>query len=175
MTKLYVKRIKEFPGYSAGNDGHIYSFWTIGRNAKIDYLKEPKKLAGGLNGSGYLHVVLVSNGNDKVRMIHRLIAETFYGKVRKNLMVSHKDGNKLNNTLENLCWETLSKNMQRKKLHGTDGRGCKNSRAKITNKQLITIRKLLTGQRLTHKQIGSIFDVSRVFITKIANNYRYTI
>ena len=44
-----------------------------------------------------------------------------------------------------------------------------------TEKQYNEIMELLKQKKLTHKKIGELFNVNRVFITKINNKYRYNI
>lgn len=109
----------------------------------------------------------------KTRSAHRLIYEAFNGKVPIGKVVSHKDGNMYNNALSNLICETQKQNLSRRLEHGTDDRGFKNSRAKINEEQLAIINKLLEEGDMTHEAIGKFFGVSRVFITKIKNKYRY--
>lgn len=178
MTELNFKflPVENFDGYYACSDGFIYSCWTVGVGAKIIYDKRLKKLSCSINkGTGYKHVVLVKNRKHYSKDVHVLIAETFHGKRPKGLTVSHKDGNKLNNKPRNLIYETHSDNHNRKKLHGTDDRGYKNSRALINKIQLEKIRTLIKKRKFTHKQIGEKFGLSRVFITKIKNGNRYNL
>jgi hypothetical protein len=63
--------------------------------------------------SGYKYVGLVNtSGKQKAKGIHRLLAETFLFNPdpRKYIEVNHIDGNKFNNSLENLEWCTSSEN-----------------------------------------------------------------
>ena len=57
--------------------------------------------------SGYRQIVV----NGKLRSVHRLIMEAFHG--QSDLTVDHIDGNKLNNSLDNLEYVTLSENIKR--------------------------------------------------------------
>ena len=91
------------------------------------------------------------------------------------MTASHLNGIRDDNRLENLKWETMSENHHRKKEHGTDDRGYKNSRALINKEQLEKIWELLKDGKKTHKEIGEMFGVGRAFITKINNKYRYNL
>ena len=62
--------------------------------------------------NGYLSVGLYSNSKRKNYKIHRLVAITFLTNPNNLEVVNHKDGNKINNCLENLEWVTLSENAQ---------------------------------------------------------------
>lgn len=149
-------------GYFAGEDGYIYS---------TKQMKILRKLVSSKSnsGTGYYQVSI----DGKSRLVHRLVYEAFKGKIEIGKVVSHLDGNKYNNKPENLTSETQKENLSRKLIHGTDDRGFKNSRAKITEEQLKEIKTLLENKNLTHEKIGNKFGVSRVFITKIKNKNRY--
>ncbi len=60
-------------------------------------------LSINMSGSGYLFVRTVHG----TRYIHRLLAEAFIplDDDPKHYTVRHKDGNHLNNTIENLEWK----------------------------------------------------------------------
>lgn len=67
-----------------------------------------KPLKGFLNNCGYKRVQIGSSKNK--HFIHRLVAEVFLQKTIDKDFVNHKDGNKLNNSVENLEWVTRSEN-----------------------------------------------------------------
>lgn len=169
--------LKEYPYYFACSDGNIYS--KRGRGKTIDsYNNDFKKLKASksLSGKGYLQVNLPckdSKSGYRSKIVHRIIAEVFIGEIGENLTVSHLDGDKYNNTPINLKIESYSDNHKRKYEHGTMDNGFNNSRALISKEQLLEIRVLLKEGVLTHKEIGKLFGVNRVFITKINTNQRY--
>lgn len=51
---------------------------------------------------GYMYVTLVKNGIGHVHPVHMLVWESFKGKVPEGYVVRHKNGNKSDNSLENL-------------------------------------------------------------------------
>lgn len=62
--------------------------------------------------NGYLTINLCKDGGQKCCFVHRLVALTFLGEPSSpDLVVNHKDGNKLNNIPENLEWITQIENM----------------------------------------------------------------
>lgn len=61
---------------------------------------------------GYLQIKINLNGKSKHFYVHRLIAEEFIPNPNKLKCVNHKDGNKLNNKIDNLEWCTYSQNNQ---------------------------------------------------------------
>lgn len=92
--------------YMVSNLGSVRSLHN--RNTKDLILKY------GVSGSGYAIVTLCKGENRYTRTIHRLVAEAFLGESK--LVVNHKDGNKLNNRLDNLEYVTRSQNI----LHALD-------------------------------------------------------
>lgn len=65
-----------------------------------------KILTGDINNIGYRRITY----NKKHYFIHRLVAKYFVEGYEEGLVVNHKDGNKLNNTKDNLEWVTRSEN-----------------------------------------------------------------
>lgn len=56
------------------------------------------------------HVELWKDNKRTVKMIHRLVAEAFIPNPEGKPQVNHKDGNRYNNTVDNLEWCTSSEN-----------------------------------------------------------------
>lgn len=66
-----------------------------------------------IQNSGYLTVSVGDKlSGDSLYLVHRLVAETFIEKPSNKDYVNHKDGDKLNNCVDNLEWCTRSENMQ---------------------------------------------------------------
>lgn len=82
--------------YFASEDGGIY------RNGK--------KLSPINNGKGYFCVVLCVNGKTYRKYIHRLVCETYKENPHNKSEVNHIDGDKSNNSVNNLEWATRSEN-----------------------------------------------------------------
>ena len=96
MKQLIINNIKT--DYDINELGEIYSH------------KTNKILTGTIYNTGYRMVRLTINKEKKGYAIHRLVAETFIPNPDNLPIVNHKDGNKLNNTVENLEWVSVSKN-----------------------------------------------------------------
>lgn len=72
------------------------------------------------------HVELWKNNKRKVKLIHRLVAETFIPNPEGKPQVNHIDGNRMNNSVENLEWCTGSENSKHAYKTGlSKPRGCK--------------------------------------------------
>lgn len=70
------------------------------------------RLFGSINSYGYRVVSLTKNGKKKDHKVHRLLAKAFVHNPNPTLFdcVNHIDGNKLNNSLDNLEWCTRKHN-----------------------------------------------------------------
>lgn len=71
--------------------------------------------------------------------IHRLVAETFIPKIEGKTFVNHKDGNKLNNSVENLEWCTNQENLDHAWATGLCKHGEDTSQAKLTEQDVVLI------------------------------------
>ena len=89
--------------YQVSNMGRIWS------------LRTQRYLKGDLNSVGYLRVLLkAKNGKVKKEFVHRLVALAFIANPQNKTQVNHKDANKLNNTADNLEWNTCKENINQK-------------------------------------------------------------
>ena len=79
-----------------------------------------KNLSATLSPGGYPCVSLYSQGKEKKRYVHSLVAEAFIGTRPKGMEVCHNDGDPANNHLDNLRYDTHSDNMLDSVRHGTN-------------------------------------------------------
>lgn len=61
--------------------------------------------------SGYLQTTFTLNGKRTKYLVHRLVALHFISNPEDKKYVNHKNGNKLDNSVENLEWVTNSENI----------------------------------------------------------------
>jgi hypothetical protein len=92
------------------------------------------------------------HGGQTTIAVHRLVARAFCEGYEDHLQVNHKDGNKLNNTAQNLEWISGSKNCK----HAFDLGLTTSSRRKLTTENVFEAQDLLqSGVKLA--------DVARKF------------
>jgi hypothetical protein len=65
--------------------------------------------------------------------LHTVMLETFVGKRPEGAQASHKNGNRADNRVDNLAWETPSENNRRKEAHGTAMFGERNVQGRKTH------------------------------------------
>ena len=90
--------IPGYPGYQISNCGNIFS-----RKLERVITLHPDK-------DGYLRCGLYNNNIEKHFRIHRLVATAFIPNPEDKPQVNHKDGNKANNNVSNLEWNTVAEN-----------------------------------------------------------------
>jgi hypothetical protein len=76
----------------------------------VVYSKKGKPLKPSTNRGGYKIINVMVNGKAVGLSVHTAVLRSFVPKPFENATVNHKDGNKLNNSLNNLEWVTLSEN-----------------------------------------------------------------
>lgn len=113
----YWKDIKGFEGlYQISNYGNIKSlgrkYEYIGKNQfektfKTTRMHKEQLIKQIINAKGYYQVCLRKKYKKKNFLVHRLIAEAFIPNPENKPTINHKDGNTLNNSLNNLEWATM--------------------------------------------------------------------
>ena len=78
-----------------------------------------KPYCTGKKGNDYLTVRLYKNSRGADRKIHLLVLKTFVGLPPESMEACHNDGNRYNNKLSNLRWDTASSNTRDSIKHGT--------------------------------------------------------
>ena len=107
------KDIKDYEGlYQVSNLGNVRSLDRIVKNKSGQYIRKGQLLKKFINKKGYFVVNLRKNCDLKTKTIHRLIAEAFIENKYNYPCINHIDGNKLNNSINNLEWCTYSHNIK---------------------------------------------------------------
>lgn len=92
------KQIRDYLNYLIDEDGNVYN--TLSHNI----------LKGSIGENGYKYYRLSKDNKKKMFYAHRLVAEHFLSNPDNLPVVNHKDGNKLNNNVNNLEWVSYSEN-----------------------------------------------------------------
>lgn len=143
MNELW-KPVKGFEGeYEVSNFGRVKSLDTIQRrsNGRVmcDFKIKGKILKPFRTGKGDGYYTVSIHG--KFYKVHRLVATAFVPNPCNLPQVNHIDGDKTNNSVNNLEWVTNLENMQHAVRKGLRPLGGKVPNAKFTNEQVQEIRK----------------------------------
>lgn len=96
------------------------------------------------NGNVQLHI----NGKGRNSSVGKIVAETFLEKPNEKCLVNHKDGNRMNNRVENLEWITNQQNVN-----------------KVWEKRRIN-NTTNNGKTLIKKKRENIVEIDKSFLTK---------
>ena len=103
------------PGYENYYEiSNLANIRSINRSilTKSGYLKPEKErtLTQRISNKGYLTVTLSKNGQSNTKAVHRLLAQAFIPNPDNKPIINHRNGNKLDNAIDNLEWVTYSEN-----------------------------------------------------------------
>lgn len=165
-----LRPIEGFSDYEISEFGTVYS-WKSG---------ERKTLKQSIDIDGYKTVGLYKDGVCKRIKVHRLVANAFLPKIDGKTCVNHKDGNKWNNSRNNLEWCTRSENSSHASkngllVYGGKQRLGKAKQRRFTTEQINTIKELYFSDGVSQREIGKMFGcdhsvISEIVTEKIYNN-----
>jgi len=133
--------------YLASADGRVFS--TISN----------KELSLVNHSAGYLYVVI----NGKTALVHRLVAEAWVPNPDNLDFVNHKDGDKKNNTVENLEWCSRSHNLQ----HAYDT-GLRSKKLSVKDKD--EIKTMYAYGKHSQRALANMYKVNQKIIWNVLNN-----
>lgn len=128
----------EFKKYKIGN--REYSIYS---NGVVKY--GDKEITQNKDKDGYLVLSLWDDiyKRQERRRVHRLVAELFIPNPLNKKEVNHIDRDRSNNRVENLEWVTRKENIKHsKEAYSLSRIGSKNGRTKLTEDDVLKIRKM---------------------------------
>ena len=162
------------PAYRISRSGKVQSRWKrIGQGRG----KAPKLVLGETwhdltcltDAAGYAVVAL---GRRRRGRIANLLLDAFVGPRPAGQECRHLDGDRSNDSLENLAWGTSAENTEDQRRHGTLIGGERHGMAKLTNADVDKIRRM--AGTMTQRKIGEIFGVSQCHVSDIIHERRRT-
>ena len=140
--------------YEVHSDGKIYS------NAR----KTKVELVGKITKHGYRLILLTVNHKRLYRFAHRIVAEAFIPNPHDYKEVNHIDGNKLNNSVENVEWCNSSQNQKH----------CRDFLNPRQNKIDMGIANQIRNEKgLSYKELGEKYGLKKTQIGYILQNKRW--
>lgn len=146
--------------YEVSSDGQV-------RNKETKHIKSLRS-----SGRGYMRVTLYPSGI--TYSIHRLVAETFIPNNNNYPCVNHIDGNKTNNSVNNLEWCTPKQNTRHaidviKTMKVADWSGMKNPEHKLDYGLVYSIKYGHLG-KLSNYRLQEMLGVGEETIRRIKVN-----
>lgn len=116
---------------------------------------------------GYIQTNLAHNGVNTMWFVHRLVAIAFIPNPYNFPHVNHIDGDKTNNSVENLEWITPKENIAHAISTGLLKRGANSKCAKLTWEE---VRHIRNNTKLTRQELALLYEVN---VTTIVNVIKY--
>jgi len=171
------KVIADYPNYEVSDRGQVRSLTRPAYCGNGRMRLVVGKIRKMVTSAGYLRVTLCKDGGQRSFTVHRLVLDAFRGpKPNPRMECRHLDGDSLNNRLSNLVWGTCKENMADKKRHGTSRAvGETNPGAKLTEKQVLRIRKLYATGEYSQTALAAAYGVTAANVHDIVhrNNWRH--
>ncbi len=140
-------------------------------NQQGECYRNGKKLKPYPNSKNYLKIDVWTNGKrEKQYFLHRMIAEVFIPNPKNHPQVNHIDGDKRNNSVQNLEWCDGSHNIQ----HAINSLGkmtdMNHGRTKIPATEIKILRwKKSIGYTLNLREIAKKWGLDVKYLGKIIN------
>ena len=136
-----------------------------------------KIIKGEITSGGYCRVHISHKGVQYKFLVHRLVAEAFILNPKRLPEINHIDGNKQNNSVDNLEWCTRSQNTSHAFKTGLRNyNGCKNPHSKLTQSDVETIRRIyVRGKHCENNSYGLAkrYNVSPKTMQNVVNGNHY--
>ncbi len=144
-----IKPIPGFEGYFASDAGDIFSQWKkkglgTGRGTTYVLGGEMRRLCTSTNRRGYIQVKMSTNGKQYTRRVNRLILQVFAGNCPPEHEACHENGDRADNRLKNLRWDTPKANQADRVKHGTSNRGERHPHSRLTESSVLEIRRRIS-------------------------------
>lgn len=162
QQEVGYRDIPGWPGYRVGSDGTVWSCLRIchGPRRIVEgewRLKRPTPHCR----DGRPMVFLSLNGKRKTFCVHTIVLLAFVGPKPAGMECCHADGNKSNNRLDNLRWDTPKSNRRDALVHGTQP-------SKLVAGQVVEIRRL-AGEGLKPAELARRFGCTHQQIRRIVS------
>lgn len=152
-----MKQYKDTP-YYVTEDGKVF--------------RDEKQIFGWITKKGYQQIKLYCFGIKKHAYIHRMVGDLFVPNPENKPQINHKNGNKLDNRVENLEWVTNQENINHSVENGLRPVGIDVPAHKLSVEDILWIRKNFVkgDSNLGCMGLGKKFGVNASCISKIVNN-----
>lgn len=127
----------------------------------------------------YKRVTLTTHGKSVHKSVHRLVAEAFINNDAPNVrtQVNHKDGDKTNNSVDNLEWCTSSENIRHSLVnnlaHPNPPKGEKAVLSKLSNKDVGIARELYELEQFTVDELAAMHHVGTTTMLNAIRGHSY--
>ena len=167
--EIYLLAVPGFAGYEVSDRGDVRSSLAAGFGRKPE---PPRILKATLDSHGYRRVYLRADGQTYSRKVSWLVLEAFVGPRPGKADACHNDGNRENDTLANLRWDSRKGNLADREIHGTVNRGTTNGNASLDDEMVREIRNRAADGE-SQRSIADSFYIQQSTVSKIVRRERW--
>lgn len=154
-----------FDGYEVSDLGRVRS--SVVRSDCVNPWRHRHRVRDRIlkttsNGRGYRRLGLRGKDGKVDCYVHRLVLEAFVGPCPEDMEACHNNGERADNRLTNLRWDTRVANSGDRALHGTLVQGERHPSSKLTEQDIHEMRSL-------HADGMSLGELSARFVTSKGN------
>lgn len=150
----------------------VYTKYLVSKDGVVRIKKNNRKNTPR-NMYGYKRITISYRGEVVNKSVHSLVLETFVGTRPLGLQINHIDGDKQNNSIDNLEYVTASQNLKHAYSIGLKNQKRENhNRAKLTEK-LVNNIKTHIHMGIRNKDIAEKYNVSASLISCIRRGTRW--
>ena len=157
MSKEIWKAIPNYPDYEVSSKGRV-------RN------KKGRLLSPYFASGRYLAISLSRDKLSKKRYIHSLVLEAFSGPCPNGMECAHNNGQKQDNRISNLRYDTHVGNCADRMKHGSAPKGESHPNSKLKAGDVIAIRKSIDSSSSLSRKYG----VARSRISRIRSRLEWS-
>lgn len=173
MTEIWLP-VPGCPLHEVSSQGRVRSYAKPGLATSIR--TNPKILKPGTANKGYHQYRLRRDDGSFYHVrVNNLVLRVFLGPPEEGQEACHNNGDRTDNRLENLRWDTHQGNMNDVVTHGTIPRvyGEAHPLSKITQSTAVQIRRLYSTGNLTYKELGNMHNISKSLVGMIIRGEVY--
>lgn len=163
-----IKGLEGF--YQVSNLGRVKSLERSYKRGNVSCLQKELIMKQSLLKRGYYQITFFYQKNKIRKTVHRLVALAFIPNPLNKKTVNHKDGNKLNNCVSNLEWNTYKENTQ----HAFDNNLCHGINVIVYCKRTNNKKTFKTQQKASLFMSKNISYVANQKIKNIWENKFYS-
>ncbi len=149
---------------------NVYHISSYGRIKSVDRITETEKLLkGSMSRNGFKMLnVRFDDGTRGGKYVHKMVAESFIKvPTEKHKIVIHRDFEKTNNKVGNLKWATQEQWKKHLLKNPNFLAARKNQKHKLSEADVVMIKRMLARGKQKRKTIARKFDVSVTQIKRI--------
>jgi hypothetical protein len=162
-TQVEYRQVSGYSNYRVGSDGTVQSTFANGLlGGRVSW----RPLARQKHTGGYLIVHFYKDKKRKPMYVHRLVLEAFVGPCPEGMEACHNNGDRGDNRVENLRWDTRKGNFADKVDHGTLLEGSQVGNSKLHEVNINPIRRL-AEMGVYQWQIAEAFGVEQSLVSQI--------